>query len=74
MTFPEAWVVQRLTLVSRAQELQRKSSDGVARFGSTHRIHSVLFLLAIVFKLSTAPYQADIPATLFKQELGSPPG
>lgn len=52
---------------------QRNSSDGHAHFRSTHSIHCVVFLLAIMFKLRTAPYQADTPAIPFKQELGSPP-
>lgn len=52
---------------------QRNSSDGDAHFRSTHSIHCVVFLLAIMFKLRTAPYQADTPAIPFKQELGSPP-
>jgi len=74
MTFPEDRVVNKLTAwAAQHKELQRNSSHVAAHFGSTESINCVLFLLAITFKLRTASWQADIPTTLFKQGLGSPP-
>lgn len=70
MTFPEAQ--------DRLRSVRHRNSRGTVPMQlliseALTRPICVLLLSAIMFELGTASYEADIPTTLFKQKLGSPP-